>query len=446
MQHSLKALTVLVLATMAATSAMAQADATTAKRVQDLIRKADKYAQSGVIEFVHAETIYGEALVLAPDHAELNFKMGLCQLNGPYRHQALPYFEKARELGAEPQRIHFLTGYAYQLNARWEEAVAAYEKHRLAYNPQPGDDPLYGLANKRIAECRNGQRFAGRSAQVMIENLGEAINSMQADYGVLPHADGATILFTSRRPGPTAKVNKATREYYEDIHISRLVDGRWSDAFALAPPINGPGNDASVGIDVEGRTLLIYRDDKGHGDILQSLWDGNAWQAPLALGLHINTKHHESSAWITTDRQWIYFVSDRPDDNVGGQDIYRSRWDETTSDWGMAENLGPDVNSMYDEDGVFVTPDGGTIYFSSKGHDSMGGYDIFRSTLVDGRWTKAENLGWPINSPDDDLFFVLSADGTTGWFSSVRAGGLGEDDIYRVSFATEHEDTATPAR
>ncbi len=439
------ALMFLMTIAMAISSATAQ-DPALVKRVQELTRKADKHAQHGVLEFIHAETIYSEALALMPDNAELNFKMGLCHLNGPHRERSLPYFLKARDHGADLQRIHFLVGYAHQLNAQWEEAVAAFEKHRLSYVPQQGDDPLYGMANKRIAECRNGQRIAGRPGDVKVENLGEAVNSLFADYGVLPSADGTSLWFTSRRPGPDAKVNKATREYYEDILTSSLVDGTWSMAAALPAPVNTPGNDASVCITTDGATMLLYRDDKGNGDIHQSNWNGQGWDTPVPLGAHINTKHHESSAWITADRKWIYFVSDRPDEQVGGQDIYRARWDESTNDWGHPENLGPDVNSMYDEDGIFVTADGNTIYFSSKGHDSMGGYDIFRSMLVDGRWTKAENLGWPINSPDDDLFFVLSPDGSTGWFSSVRAGGHGEDDIYRVSFTVDREDTATPAR
>jgi outer membrane protein OmpA-like peptidoglycan-associated protein len=274
-----------------------------------------------------------------------------------------------------------------------------------------------------------------------VENLGPRINSPVADHGVLVTADGERMLFTSRRPdGPNARINKATNEHFENIYESRLVNGRWTEPAMLPPPVNTDGNDATLGLFNDGRTLLIYRDHNGAGDIWQTKRTGDNWSEPIKLGPHINTPHHESSAWFSFDRQWMYFVSDRPDDNVGGQDIYRSRWDPVANDWGPAENLGPDVNSPYDEDGVFVHPDGRTIYFSSKGHNSMGGYDIFRSSLGDdGRWSRPENLGWPINSPDDDLFFMLTADGSMGYFSSIRAGGLGEDDLYSVDFSVAEE-------
>ncbi len=415
-----------------------------AKRLQELTKKADKASMGGMVDFVHADILYEEALSLAPDDPELNLKMGLCQINGPFRHEALPYLLKAREGGMEYPPLDYLIGFAHQLHGQWNEAIAAYERHLRGYVPEPGSDPLYATANRRIAECRNGERLAAAPREWTVENAGERINSMYADYGALPAADGSALWFTSRRPGATARVNKATREYFEDIHMARRGTDGWEAPEVLPAPMNTPGNDATVCLAHDGNNLLIYRDDKGKGNILQSAWNGQGWDAPVPLGATINTPHHEGSAWTTADGQWIYFTSDNPDESMGGQDIFRSRWDPDLNAWGMAENLGPDVNTNQDEDGVFLTTDGLTLYFSSKGHDSMGGYDIFRSTLVDGRWSKPENMGVPINSPDDDLFFVLSADGTTGWFSSVRPGGFGEDDIYTVSFPLE--DTATPVR
>ncbi len=153
----------------------------------------------------------------------------------------------------------------------------------------------------------------------------------------------------------------------------------------------------------------------------------------------VNSKYQESSAWLTADKQWLYFVSDRPEEGLGGQDIYRARWNSVENIWGNAENLGPDVNTPFDEEGVFISADGSTLYFGSKGHTSMGGYDIFRTQLVDGMWSKPENMGMPINSPDDDVFFALTNDGRTGYFCSVRPGGYGMDDLYKVTFGTPQE-------
>ena len=414
------------------------------KRLQELIKKADKAAMNGMVDHVHAETLYEEALVIAPENAELNLKMGLCQINGPFRHEALPYLLKARDQGMVYPPLHYLIGYAHQLNGEWADAIASYEKHAKSYVPEPHSDPLYMSANKRIAECRHGERLCATPREWTVQNAGERINSMFADYGLLPSADGRTIWFTSRRSGPAAKVNRTTREFFEDIYVAQLGEKGWSTPVALPAPVNSSGNDATVGLTADGSSLLIYRDEKGKGDILQSDRNASGWDAPFMLGPSVNTEHHEGSAWITADGQWIYFTSDNADETIGGQDIFRSRWDASTGTWNLPENIGPDVNTSQDEEGVFLTPDGQTLYFSSKGHDTMGGYDIFRSSFVDGRWTKPENMGSPINSPDDDLFFVLSADGTIGWFSSVRPGGLGDDDIYSVSFPLE--DTATPAR
>lgn len=406
----------------------------TDKRVLDLLKRAEKAERDGSTSFVHAETLLEEALAILPEDAEVNVRMGLCQLNGPHRHKALLYFQKAAAAQSNFPRVQFLLGYALQLNAQWDEAITAFTLHKQQ-NPYQDPDPLYNTADKHLSECRSGRTLMSAPVQARVENMGTRINTPQADYGAVMNADASMLLFTSRRPiAADDKVNKVTGDFFEDVYVSRRSDAGWSAAERLPAPVNTPGNDASVGLFNDGRTMLIYRDHEGSGDLYESRRIGAQWSEPLLLGANVNTESHESSAWYSFDRQWLYFVSERPDDNVGGQDIYRSRWDAVRAEWGVAENLGPQVNSIHDEEGIVVHPDGRTIYFSSKGHNSMGGFDVFRSTLVDGRWTKAENMGWPINSPDDDLFFVLSADGTNGYLSSYRADGIGEDDLYAVQF------------
>lgn len=416
---------------------LAQPQATIPKPVQEILKRAEKTELLGSTAFVHAETLYEEALKLAPESAEVNVRMGLCQLNGPHRHKALPYFEKAAETEPDFPRLQFLLGFSLQLHGRWDDAIAAYQRHKAASNFQD-PDPLYNSADRRITECRNGKALMAAPSRVQVANMGSIINTPQADYGALVTADGGTLYFTSRRPvDEESKVNKVTGDFFEDVYISHAGPNGWDEAALMEVPVNTEGNDASVGLFNDGRTMLIYRDHNGSGDLYESKRTGGKWSEPELLGPNVNTKAHESSAWYSFDRQWLYFVSDRPEDKVGGQDIYRSRWDDAAQQWGVAENLGPVVNSVHDEEGVFLHPDGQTLYFSSKGHTSMGGFDIFRTRLVDGRWTKPENLGWPVNSPDDDLFFALTADGTEGFFSSYRKEGFGEDDIYRVSFLPE---------
>ena len=404
------------------------------KAVADLLKRAEKAERAGSTQFVHAETLYEEALRLDPENAEANARMGLCQFNGPHRHQALPYLEKAASIDPLFPRVQFLLGYALQINARWDEAIAVFQKHK-AQNPFQDPDPLFNTADDHIAQCRNGKAMHAKPARAIVSGMGSTINSGQADYGAAVTADGAQLYFTSRRPvGANDKVNRVNGDFFEDVYASRLGPDGWTAAQRLPEPVNTPGNDASVGLFNDGRTMLIYRDLDGTGDLFECRRTGDRWSTPVALGPNVNTPAHESSAWYSFDRQWLYFVSERADDNVGGQDIYRSRWDAAANAWGPAENLGPTVNTIHDEEGVFVHPDGRTIYFSSKGHNSMGGFDVFRTRLENGRWSKPENLGWPVNSPDDDLFFVLSADGRHGFLSSYRADGLGEDDLYSVEF------------
>ncbi|MBL8003038.1 MAG: PD40 domain-containing protein [Flavobacteriales bacterium] len=430
-------LTVLSLAVLLSARALAQADPETLRRAQDAIKKADAHFDQGGAYFPKALKLYEEAIAVMPDDALLNLKVGLCHLNGRYHHRALPFFEKAAALDPTLPRVHFLLGYAYQNNAEWDKAIAAFEKHKELNRGTMDPVETYNQYDKHITECKYGRSFAASPVRAMVTNAGPRINSEVADYGVLISADGEQMMFTSRRSNTTGgRMNKATDEYFEDVYSCSLVNGEWTEPVPMAPPVNTNGNDASVGLYNDGRTLVIYRDARGTGDLYESRRKGDSWSEPEAMGANINTKGHESSAWYSFDRQWLYFVSDR-EGGIGGQDIWRSPWVEDLSDWGEPENLGPMVNTIHDEDGIFVHPDGRTIYFSSKGHTTMGGYDVFKSELKGEQWTKAVNLGWPVNGPDDDLYFVLTADGRTGYFSSVRGGGMGEDDIYRVDFLPE---------
>jgi outer membrane protein OmpA-like peptidoglycan-associated protein len=177
--------------------------------------------------------------------------------------------------------------------------------------------------------------------------------------------------------------------------------------------------------------MLLYRDDKnGNGDIYESILQGEAWSEPVKLPAPINSDDHESSASISPDGHTIYFVSNRKG-GQGGRDIWMCVQDNDGK-WGAAENLGDVINTSEDEEGVFIHPDGKTLYFSSKGHKSIGGYDIFKSVLENGTWSTPVNLGAPINTPDDDLYFVITADGKTGYYASAKTGGIGDKDIYQI--------------
>jgi outer membrane protein OmpA-like peptidoglycan-associated protein len=186
----------------------------------------------------------------------------------------------------------------------------------------------------------------------------------------------------------------------------------------------------------------VYKDDGG-GDIYFSerKKDGS-WSSLEALPGVINSSYRESSISITKDGDLLYFASERPG-GFGGSDIYVCSKD-SRGEWSRVKNLGSAINTEYDEDGPFIDYDGKALYFSSRGRKGMGGFDIFKSNLLDkekNEWSDPENLGYPINSPDDDVFFSGTKDGKRWYYSSVRADGLGYSDIYKIEPSTDEKKT-----
>ncbi len=371
-----------------------------------------------------------------PSNAALNVKIGECYLHSGTKTQALSYLQRAQQL--EPStdpRLHYLLARALHLSAKWPEAIKEYQLATPLAGRKVEGDPLVVTAEdlaRRVRECRSGQALQKQPARVFIDNVGPQVNSAYSDYGPVVAADETTLLFTSRRPArPNAPKDPEGDSYYEDIYQTAWLGKAkgWAPATNLGAPVNGEGHDATVGLAPDGQRLLVYADANG-GDIGETTLTGSTWTKPQRLGSRINSKAHESSGAYSPDGRYLYFVSDKPEGGRGGRDIYKVEIDGRAP----AENLGPVINTPYGEEAVFLMPDGKTLYFSSEGHNSMGGYDIFKSTFADGKWGPPENLGWPINTPDDDVFFVTSASGRHGYYAAERPGGLGGKDLYLITF------------
>ena len=406
---------------------------------KDGLREAQRELKAGDQEYFADPPRYGQALPhllaaqkLNANNAVLNVKIGDCYLHSATKTAALPYLQKAARLDATADgRTHYLLARALHLSAQWPEAMAEYQ---LA-PPLPATDrrsePPYTAAQvqRHLQECRTGQQLMAHPVRVFIDNAGPELNSAGSDYGPVVSADEATILITSRRTGSTGgKKDPATDNYFEDIYQASWRGKAWSPAENLGPPVNTDDHNATVGLAPDGQRMLVYAGSNG-GDLLETTLGGRTWEKPHRLGTRINTSAHESSASYSPDGRTLYFVSDRPG-GAGSSDIYRVSLEGSAP----PENLGPAINTVGGEEGAFMAPDGKTLYFSSEGHNSMGGYDIFKSVLENGKWSPPENLGWPINTPDDDVFFVTSASGRHGYYSSERPGGLGAKDIYRITF------------
>jgi len=398
------------------------------------LKAGDEAYQADPVRYGAALPHYLAAQQFNANNAALNVKIGDCYLHSGTKTLALPYLRKARVLDpTSDPRLHYLLARALHLSARWAEASKEYQLSSPTSASDKARESESVTAEdlaRRVRECHNGQELEKNPVRVFIDNAGPAVNSPYSDYGPVVSADEAMLLFTSRRPnGPNAPKDPASDGYFEDIYQTTARGQDWQPATNLGAPVNTAGHDATVGLAPDGQRLLVYADENG-GDLRETELQGATWTKTQRLPGRINSKYHESSAAYAPDGRYLYFVSDKPEGSRGGRDIYKV----DLAGKGLPENLGPVINSPYGEEAVFLMPDGKTLYFSSEGHNSMGGYDIFKSTLREGKWSEPENLGWPINTPDDDVFFVTSASGRHGYYSSDRPGGLGGKDIYRITF------------
>ncbi|MES2140500.1 MAG: OmpA family protein [Bacteroidota bacterium] len=265
------------------------------------------------------------------------------------------------------------------------------------------------------------------SVEQIVTNLGPTVNTPYDEFSPIISSDGLMMIFTSSRPVLKADIAKKT-EGFENVYVSYYNDmvWKWSEAKMLGETINRPGkNNSPIALSNDGQRMLLYRGDPD-GNIYESVLNGDEWSEPVKLPEPINSSKHESSASIAPNGRTIYFVSNRKG-GEGKLDIWLCHQDNTGT-WGKAENLGATVNTPEDEEGVFIHPDGKTLYFSSMGHNTTGGFDIFKSVFENGSWSEPVNLGNSINTPEDDLFFTLTADGKTGYYSTAYLGNVGSKE------------------
>jgi outer membrane protein OmpA-like peptidoglycan-associated protein/tetratricopeptide (TPR) repeat protein len=404
------------------------------KKAMDSIEKGDSYFTQGPTEYYAALPYYLSAQKFNPNNDLLNYKVGQCLLTSPFKTLAIPYFEKAFKLNpGVAYDIHFCLGRGYHLDMQWDRAIQEFNTFISTLDPKKQATEL-AAAKKEIEECHNGIELVKHPIRVFIDNVGPSINTKYAEYSELISADESVMLFTARRPSTTGgKIDPSSGDYFEDIYISYFRNGKWTEAQNLGAPVNTEDHDATAGLSLDGQILYVYRfTESNGGDIYQSFLEGDAWSKPKDMGSKINTKYHESSVSLAPDNKTLYFVSDRPG-GFGDRDIYKIVLNDKAK-WGDPVNLGPVINTQYEEEGAAIQADGKTLYFSSKGHYTMGGFDIFKSVYDNGKWSEPENIGYPVNSADDDVFFVMAASGKHGYYTSVRKDGYGEKDIYKITF------------
>lgn len=401
------------------------------QKAEKHLRRAEELMQ--MEDYANAFGEYEAALQYNPFSAEAYANGAYCAWRIRQNKKAIEYFQKAEQMSANftPRLI---IAYADALQRTGQPGKARLLVERLLSQIKPSD-PMHARLGVTLQHLKNAEKYMATPLKVELKNLGGVINSPYPDYAPVISADESVLLFTSRRPGSTGGKIAADGLPYEDIYISeRKGEGAWSPPRNLGAPVNTSLHDACIALAADGQTLFLFNSDNG-GDIFMSRLKGIQWLHPKNMGSPINSKHWEPSVCLSADERTLFFVSDRPG-GLGGRDIYLCRR-LPNGKWSQPINLGPPVNTPYDEDGPFFHPDGKTLFFSSNSPASMGGFDIFRTELrPDSSWAPPVNLGYPINTPGDDIYFVLSASGLHGYYASERDDSYGEKDIYMVDFST----------
>lgn len=418
------------------------------KEAKDLVEIADEVlAITSALD--QARDVYMQAADIDPGNIIANFKAGSAFLQTVGKDRAAKYLERVLDLDAEYRfNIMYLIGRSYQYGLDFDKALDYYNRYRNHLTQNEGyrgnDKTSLTEVDRRIYESRNGKEFVANPAHYAVVNIGGAINSEAREYAPVLNEDETELVFTSRRQDGNLNENVADDNvYYEDIFISYKKNGQWQQAQNIGEIINTEFHDSNLALSASGDQLFLYSDEN-NGDIYTSklLGDGT-WTTPVPMNSNINSSYSENSVSVSKDESLLFFSSNRPS-HVGdteNMDIYYCTKDKN-GDWARPKSVGIEINTEYDEDAPFIDYDGKTLYFSSNGRKGMGGYDIFRSTYdsIEGVWGAPQNIGYPINTPDNDIFFVSTKDGKRGYYASVREDGMGYTDIYMVTILQDGEE------
>jgi|NGEPerStandDraft_6_1074524.scaffolds.fasta_scaffold23049_1 hypothetical protein len=380
--------------------------------------------------------LYLQLLRNYPDNANFKYRIGQCYINIPgEKVKAVSYLESAvknidpkykegkfNETGAPYDALYYLAN-AYRINNQIDKALRTYEIFKKNLNPEVYDSTIVKL---QIQSCLNAKELMKMPLFIREKNLGSVINSSNNDFNPVV-SDKEDILVFSR-----------SQAFYDAVMYSTKVNGAWTEPKNMNELLKVDRDLFPTSISKDGKDLYLYSSADYDGIIFTSRFENGTWSPLVKLNDNINTKYWESHATISHDNKKLYFTSNRKG-TYGGLDIYVSNRD-STGDWGPAVNLGPVINTPYNEETPFLSDDDKTLFFSSRGHFNMGGYDIFYSTLLDnGEWSVPLNVGYPLNTTDDDIFFKPLNQGYEGYMAKELPGGYGKQDIYRIEiFSNDH--------
>jgi len=381
-------------------------------------------------EYSEALPLYESLLKSDPGNDNLNYKIGICLLNDPYqKDRAIQHLLDAstninpaykenslKERTAPPDALYYL-GNAYLVNELLNRAIESYEEFLGVMDHEVYDEELV-LA--QIQSCRNAQRLKTMPVDIDLFLLDSLINTRYPEINPVVSGDGTKMAFVTELP------------FFDGAFYTEKTEEGWSYPQIITQLMGFDADVYPVALSYDGSEMILYFDDNYIGNLYYSRMEDGLWTPAIKMGEPISTKYWESNASFSKDGQTLYFTSNRKGTH-GGLDIYLSER-QADGKWGPPVNLGSTINTRYNEESPSISADGKVLYFSSYGHYNMGGYDVFYSRKnEDGTWAEPVNIGYPINTTDDDLFFQPLSSGDSAYYSVYSPRGIGGHDIYSVN-------------
>lgn len=424
--------------------------AQSAKELKEIFAQAESYYLYE--EYELANQLY--ILMENPENLNISYKIGTCYLNIPdEKDKGITYLEAAVRNAAfdakpssfkekrAPLDAWFYLGKAYMINNQLEKGLSTLQTFANLARDVQGKGRMENLefVDQQMLACKNAIEFVASPVPLTRKKLGSGFSSGSMNENPAVSFDGNTIAYTERR----GLVNV--------ILFSKKIRGKWQTPVEITGQLNAGEDCSTCALNADGTELFLYKNDMFDGNIYSSKFVNETWTPIVRLNKNINTKFYESHASVSADGKRLFFTSNR-EGGQGGLDIYMSEKD-AAGEWGVPVNLGTKVNTPYNEDYPFITANDSLLFFCSEGHKSMGGYDIFRSRKTEGGWGSPENLGYPVNTTDDDRFFQPALNGVTAYYSMktdykkkeifyVGLGGVDVNQIYEIAGSVKLNDTA----
>ncbi|HIP32008.1 MAG TPA: hypothetical protein EYG86_04535 [Crocinitomicaceae bacterium] len=412
---------------------------------QEVLMQSSTLMSDGYLYY--SEILTDKLIQINPESSNYNYRKGYLMLEIRKDYVgAIPYFEKAildtdpnfdmfstKEKSA-PTDAFFHLASCYHLNEDIDKAEEYYKQFQAISKKK---SELLPVAELRLLQCTQAKEKIAAPVNVFLKNIGPKINTAYPEYSPVVSLDGSALYFTSRRDWVKNETDEfkdpRINQYPEDVYVSyKDFDSTWTTPIKLAF-CQPRRNEATIAISSDERKIYLYEDSTGNGDIYYTDFYHAKFQDIQKLEIaDVNTEYWETHCMMSNDKKTFYFVSDRKG-GFGGRDIYMLKMDDATGEWSEPINLGSQINSSYDEDSPFISIDNKTLYYSTNGPKSIGGFDIMTAYYEnDSAYTEGKNLGYPFNSTNDDIFYTTTLDGRKGYLTSFRKDGYGEKDIYEI--------------